>query len=46
MVEEGEVVPSKEPEPQKEAKITKGAQKKSLSKGEIIERGLDRHPRV
>lgn len=44
--EEGEVIPSKELEPQKMAKIVKGAQRKSLAEGTVIERGLDRRPKV
>ena len=46
MVEEGEVIPSKELEPQKGAKIAKGAQKKSSSEGSITERVSNRCPRV
>ena len=46
MVEEGEVVPSKELEPQKGAKIAKGAQTRSSSVGAIVERGHDHYPRV
>lgn len=44
--EEGEVIPSKELEPQKMAKIVKGAQRKSLAEGTVIERGLDCRPKV
>ena len=46
MVEKGEVVPSKELEPQKGAKIAKGAQTRSSSVGAIMERGHDHYPRV
>ena len=46
VVEEGEVIPSKELEPQKGAKIDKGAPKKSSSKGAIIEKVPNRCPRV
>ena len=46
MVEEGEVILSKELEPQKMVKIAKGAQKKSLSKGVITKKASDRRPKV
>ena len=46
LVEEGEVIPSKELKPQKGAKIAKGAQKKSSSEGAIMERVPNRHLRV
>ena len=46
MVEEGEVIPSKELEPQKRAKIAKEAQKKSTGEGTIMERVPNRRPRV
>lgn len=46
MSEEGEVVPTKELEPQKGAKITKGAQRKTLAKGVGTEKVSKRRPRV
>ena len=46
IVEEGDVIPSKELEPQKSAKVVKVAQTRSLSEGAIVERGHDRCPRV
>ena len=46
IVEEGEIIPSKELEPQKRAKVVKVAQTMSSSKGVIVERGHDRRLRV
>ena len=46
MVEDGEVIPSKDLKPHKWAKITKGTQKKSSGEGTIMERVPDHCPRV
>ena len=44
MAKEGEVIPFKELEPQKGAKIAKGAQRKSSGERAIIERVSNRRP--
>lgn len=46
MCEEGEVIPTKELEPQKGAKIAKGAQRKSSVEGPITERVSNHRPKV
>ena len=46
MSEEGEVAYSKEIEPQKGAKIAKGAQRKTLTEGTDMERMLECRLRV
>ena len=46
MAKEGEVIPFKELEPQKGAKIANGAQRKSSGEGAITERVSNRRPRV
>ena len=46
VTKEGKVVPIKELEPQKGAKIAKGAQRKTSTKGVVAERVFERCPRV
>ena len=46
VVEEREVVPFKEPKPQKRAKVAKVVQTRSLSESAIVEKGHDRHPKI
>ena len=46
VAEEGKVIPSKDLEPQKGAKIAKGAQRKSSGEGTILERVPDCRPRI
>lgn len=46
VLEEGEVIPKKDLEPQKGAKIAKRAQRKSSTEGMITEMAFDRRPKV
>lgn len=46
MVEEGKVIPFKEPEPQKGAKMARRAQKKSSSDRVLVEKGFNPHSRM
>ena len=46
VAEEGEVISSKDPEPQRGVKVAKTTQTRSSSEGAIVDRGHDHHPKV